>query len=108
MKSYWNSTIANLNVITEIVDIIVKHLFLTVITPHRDTTRCDRLGVAVAIVWVLPLRSFGCCRCDRLGVGMILRQVQTSANPKIEPDAAKKQLLIKFQTSKQVSPTEKN
>ena len=29
-----NSTIAYLNVITEVVDIIIKHLFLTVITPH--------------------------------------------------------------------------
>ena len=34
MTSYYNSTIAYLNVITEIVDIIIKHLFLTVITPH--------------------------------------------------------------------------
>ena len=32
--SHWSSTIAYLNVITEIVDIIIKHLFLTLITLH--------------------------------------------------------------------------
>ena len=32
--SHWNDTIAYLSVMTEIVDIIIKHLFLTVITPH--------------------------------------------------------------------------
>ena len=33
--SHWNNIIAYLNFITEIVDIIIKHLFLTVTTPPR-------------------------------------------------------------------------
>ena len=43
MKSHRNSTIAYLKVITESVDIIVKHLFLTVITPHTYTL-CNLLN----------------------------------------------------------------
>ena len=40
-----NSTIAYLNVITEIVDIIIKHLFLTVITPHTYEVLSRSKGV---------------------------------------------------------------
>ena len=40
-----NSTIAFLNVITEIEDIIIKHLFLTVITPHSYEVLSRSKGV---------------------------------------------------------------
>ena len=40
-----NSTIAYLNVITEIVDIIIKHLFLMVITPRTYEVLSRSKGV---------------------------------------------------------------
>ena len=59
-----NSTIAYLNVITEVVDIIIKHLFPTVITPHDYEVLSRSKGVNryPLLAFVRPIyriKSFG-------------------------------------------------
>ena len=59
-----NSTIAYLNVITEVVDIIIKHLFLTVITPHdyevlSRSKGVNRYSLSAFVRPVYRIKSFG-------------------------------------------------
>ena len=59
-----NSTIAFLSVITEIEDIIIKHLFLTVITPHTyevlsRSKGVNRYPLSAFVRPIYRIKSFG-------------------------------------------------
>ena len=59
-----NSTIADLNVITEIVDIIIKHLFLMVITPRTyevlsRSKGVNRYPLSAFVRQIYWIKSFG-------------------------------------------------